>query len=101
MAEIINDKQYKILFASSEIYPLIKTGGLADVAQSLPRALKSLGQDIRLAMPAYRDVKKQLQHTKSVAQITLQGQEIEILNSILPETRLPIWLIDCQRYLTA
>lgn len=95
MAEIINDKQYKILFASSEIYPLIKTGGLADVAQSLPRALKSLGQDIRLAMPAYRDVKKQLQHTKSVAQITLQGQEIEILNSILPETRLPIWLIDC------
>ena len=36
-----------ILFASSEAHPLIKTGGLADVAGSLPRALRNLKQDIR------------------------------------------------------
>ena len=36
----------KILFASSEAHPLIKTGGLADVAGSLPQALRALGQDL-------------------------------------------------------
>ncbi len=43
----------KILVVSSEIYPFAKTGGLADVAGSLPRALKRAGVDVRLAMPLY------------------------------------------------
>ncbi len=43
----------KVLLVSSEIYPFAKTGGLADVAGSLPRALKRLGVDVRLAMPLY------------------------------------------------
>lgn len=43
----------KILFASSEIYPLIKTGGLADVSAGLAAALSSLQQDVTLIMPAY------------------------------------------------
>ncbi len=42
-----------ILFASSEAHPLIKTGGLADVSGSLPRALKSAKQEVRLILPAY------------------------------------------------
>jgi len=43
----------KILFASSEAHPLIKTGGLADVAGSLPRALNELSKDIRVIIPKY------------------------------------------------
>lgn len=43
----------KILFVASEIAPFSKTGGLADVAQSLPGALKALGHDIRAVMPRY------------------------------------------------
>ena len=43
----------KILFASSEAHPLIKTGGLADVAGSLPRAIRNLRHDIRVIIPAY------------------------------------------------
>ncbi|MDO7667284.1 MAG: glycogen/starch synthase, partial [Pseudomonadota bacterium] len=38
----------KILFASSEVHPLIKTGGLADVSGSLPIALRQQGHDIRI-----------------------------------------------------
>ncbi len=41
----------KILFVTSEAYPLIKTGGLADVSGSLPIALKGLGHDVRILLP--------------------------------------------------
>ena len=47
----------KVLFLSSEVAPFAKTGGLADVSGSLPKALKALGMDIRLALPYYRMIK--------------------------------------------
>jgi starch synthase len=50
----------RILFATSELYPLIKTGGLADVSYSLPMALAALGHDIRIVLPFYRAIKNKL-----------------------------------------
>jgi len=46
----------RVLFASSEVAPFAKTGGLADVAGALPKALKGLGHDIRVVLPKYRMV---------------------------------------------
>ena len=46
----------RILYASSEVAPFAKTGGLADVAGALPKALKALGHDIRVILPKYRMV---------------------------------------------
>ena len=43
----------KVLYVASEAVPFIKTGGLADVAGSLPKALKKQGVDIRVVMPKY------------------------------------------------
>lgn len=50
-------KKLKILFASSEVEPFSKTGGLADVAGSLPVALQKAGADVRVITPKYKCVK--------------------------------------------
>ncbi len=47
-------KSMRILHVASEMVPLVKTGGLADVAGALPRALVRAGQDARVVIPGYR-----------------------------------------------
>ena len=47
----------KVLAVVSEVYPLVKTGGLADVAGALPRALRKLGVEVVTLVPGYPAVK--------------------------------------------
>ena len=49
----------KILYVSSECRPFIKTGGLGDVAGSLPQKIKEIGEDIRVVLPLYSSIEKQ------------------------------------------
>tara|TARA_R110001592_G_scaffold52649_9_gene161396 strand:+ start:124183 stop:125676 length:1494 start_codon:yes stop_codon:yes gene_type:complete len=58
----------RILFATSEVFPLIKTGGLADVCYSLPLALETLGHEIKIILPFYRSIKDTLQANKCLFQ---------------------------------
>jgi starch synthase len=46
----------QVLFAVTEASPLVKTGGLGDVAYALPKALKKLGVDARIIMPKYNAI---------------------------------------------
>ncbi len=57
----------KILFAASEAAPFAKTGGLADVAGSLPPAIASLGHEVQVVMPYYRQVSRQASNLRHVA----------------------------------
>ena len=57
----------KSLFVVSECAPLVKTGGLADVAGALPAALAAQGVEVRVLLPGYRTVLKQLGKTKTIA----------------------------------
>jgi starch synthase len=51
----------KVLSVASEIFPLVKTGGLADVAGALPRALSSEGVEMRSLVPAYPAISSKLE----------------------------------------
>lgn len=51
----------KVLFVAAEAVPFIKTGGLADVAGSLPKALTAQGVDIRVVMPKYENIPAEYQ----------------------------------------
>ncbi|MDE6614193.1 MAG: glycogen synthase GlgA, partial [Clostridia bacterium] len=58
-AVVKSDFDKKILFATSEAVPFIKTGGLADVAGALPKALVDCGIDCRVILPLYMDIKQE------------------------------------------
>ena len=54
----------KVLSVASEAYPLIKTGGLADVAGALPAALSAFGVDMKVLLPAYPAVMEKIKKKK-------------------------------------
>jgi len=85
-----------ILFASAEAHPLIKTGGLADVAGSLPRAIRNQRHDIRVIIPAYQSVLQQVEKFTLVAHLQLEGlnQPVRLLAGRLPGSTVTLYLVD-------
>jgi starch synthase len=85
----------RILFASSEVQPLVKTGGLADVSGSLPIALKNLRRDVRVIMPAYRSALSRLDEVEQVsAPVLADGHTVRLLETRLPGSSVRVWLVD-------
>ncbi len=89
----------KILYVSSEIYPFAKLGGLGDVADALPRALAGDGMDVRLLLPGYPDVLKNLENPAVLAvQARFCGQDTaRIVLGRLPHG-LMAYVIDIPRF---
>ena len=86
----------KILFTSSEVQPLIKTGGLADVSGALPVALKNMQHDVRIIMPAYRDAMQKAKRAQKVASLQLPGivGTINILKKKLPGAQVEVYFVE-------
>ena len=85
----------RVLFAASELFPLIKTGGLGDVAHSLPNALVDLDTEVRVVLPGYRSVLSQLDAVRMAGWLRLSGgRELRILEASHPEVAAPFWLVD-------
>jgi len=87
-----------ILFATPEIAPLAKTGGLADVSAALPKSLASAGHQIGLVMPFYQEARDRVQdarETGMVLRIPVGNREVEahIYRAALDGSQVPIHFV--------
>ncbi len=87
----------KILFTASEAYPLVKTGGLGDVAGTLPAILSSVGADVRLMLPGYPDVMDGVEGKREIARYgdPLGVGEVLLIEGRMPHTDTPVIVVDC------
>ena len=75
------------------MFPLIKTGGLADVAYHLPKALQHQGYDMRIIMPGYRDALARSGSAREVAHLQIDGHALTVLEAELFDSPVKIWLL--------
>jgi len=73
-----------IFFVTSEIYPLIKTGGLADVSNNLPMALQALNHSVRVLVPAYGSVLESIDDSEVLAEFRIDEHSVRIIETHLP-----------------
>lgn len=86
----------RVLFVTSECAPLVESGDLGDVARALPHALRQMGLDVRVLMPAYRGVAAALEHVEALADLpaSLHFPAARLLEAVGPDTA-PLYLLDC------
>src|SRR5438477_12987083 len=92
-----------VVFVASEAVPFAKTGGLADVAGALPRALERQGHRAAVFLPGYRRAKSagpELVETGLTVRIPVGARVVEgsVLESRLPDSQVPVYLIDQPGY---
>lgn len=88
----------KILFLSAEVSPFAKRGGLGDVAGSLPKALKEMGHDVRVVMPAYQKIEEGVE---GIRPMDLQLQvptghgvvQAGAFEGRLPDSEVPVYFV--------
>jgi len=92
----------KVLFAVWELDPLIKVGGLGDVAKSLPAAFSKLGVDIRIVIPYYKAIDLGSQKAIRINTLTTdyagKKEEIEIYEVKHPLNGVPVYLLKHNKF---
>lgn len=100
-------KKLKILFVSSEVFPFVKTGGLADVSSALPKMLSELGHEVRIVVPKYGavdDRKFKIHEIVRLKDLQMKIGEKEVVFSLKscflpgPRVRVQIYFLDNQEY---
>jgi len=94
----------KVAFVSSEAVPFAKTGGLADVAGALPKALEKLGCNVKLFIPKYGIIDEKKFHLIFIKEIELPihvagtTRKVFLHQSVLPGSNVEVNFIDCPHY---
>lgn len=86
----------RVLFVTSEAYPLAKSGGLADVSGALPNALVCRGADVCLLLPGYESALEELEGPRVVARLEpmLGVTGARLISGLLPNTAVPVLIVD-------
>jgi len=86
----------KVLHVAAEVYPLVKTGGLADVVAALPPAQAAAGADVRLLLPGLPAILDAVQSARTVIDVgaCFGALRVRLLLGRMPGTRLPVYVID-------
>ena len=85
----------RIAFLASELTPFAKTGGLADVAEALPRTLGKLGHDVRVFVPLYGSIDGAA-HGLEPVEVSTEG--FALRKGMLPRSSVPVYFIDAPRF---
>jgi starch synthase len=96
-------QKLKILVLSAEVTPFVQVGGLADVAGALPKALRKLGHDVRVALPRYRQIdgaKFGLKRMGGPFQVGLgaETRRAAAFETNLPGSDVPVYFIWDERF---
>ena len=86
----------RVLHVAAEVYPLVKTGGLADVVAALPAALAAQGADVRLLLPGLPPVLDGVKHARTVIDIgsCFGALRVRLLLARMPGNGLPVYVVD-------
>ena len=95
----------KIAFAATEAVPYAKTGGLADVAGSLPKELEKFGCEVKLFIPKYFLIdadKHKLRYNWDIGEMPIRinniTRPVHVHQSLLPGSNVEVNFIDCPHY---
>ena len=83
----------RILTVASEKAPYAKTGGLADVLGALPKALATLGHEVKVVIPSYRETERGPFPRRSVEMsgtVELGGRRLPLMASVAKDRKVPI-----------
>jgi starch synthase len=103
-------KQTSVLFVTSEVFPFVKVGGIADVSYSLPLALRDLGYDVRVMMPKYGNVserKNKIHEINRLKDIPIKVGASEVLATVKsssmnnPRVKVQAYITTNREYLDA
>jgi starch synthase len=92
----MTDTMTRVLHICTEIYPLLKTGGLADVAGALPPALAAQGCDVRMLVPGFPAFLEGIDDRQLVAEIPPRfgASAIRLYSGVLPGSGIKTYVID-------
>ena len=86
----------KVLHVAAEIFPLIKTGGLADVVGALPQALNLCGAEARLVLPGLPAIADAVLHQKTLCTLgpLFGAGRVSLRLGQLPYSHVPVYVVD-------